>query len=68
MVDLGVQLESLTLANRRLRDNINAQQRTIDDLQTHILQLEKMREVSCDEWIAFGDLGSVEGLGGMGYS
>ena len=67
MVDLNVQLESLTLANRRLRDSVDAQQRTIDDLQTHILHLEKMRDVSCDEWIAFGDLGNVEGLG-MGFS
>ena len=59
MQDLNVQVESLATANKKLLEEIDAQQKTIDELQTHIVQLEGIKDFRCDDWVtlvgSYGD-------------
>ena len=56
VVELNSQVETLASANKKLLQDLDSQQRTIDQLQAHIISLEKLREFSCDEWLSFGDM------------
>ena len=55
MAELNAQVDSLAATNKKLLQNVDQQQRTIDALQKQIGHLERMREFSCDDWLSFGD-------------
>lgn len=53
VLDLNAQLENLTSANKKLLEEVDAQQKTIEELQAQILQLESMKDFSCEDWVMF---------------
>lgn len=60
--DLNLQVESLVTANKQLLEKIDAQQKTIEDLQTHIVELEGLKDFRCEDWVTLiGSYGNEVG-------